>query len=103
MVFLKGTHPTLVHSVNLVDILGSTTVLCCADKDGMLSEVMRVPCSGFKHLQPVYSVEEITLLTGSEKSNLFQEKIITLELSPEYVKGTPTVRFNDPQWNNYLP
>ncbi|KAN0019353.1 hypothetical protein ACTFIU_002561 [Dictyostelium citrinum] len=73
-------HVAFSHSSNLLHSIASTTVICCIDKDGVVSE-------------PVNTVGEVCFL---------KDDPVRLELSSEYSHTQYSISFNDNQWRDHI-
>eukprot|EP01132_Coremiostelium_polycephalum_P003789 gene3789-4714_t len=77
---LSTKHVAFSHSSNLLHSIASTTVLCCIDKDGIVSE-------------PVNTIGEISFL---------KDEPVRLELSSEYSHTQYSITFNDSTWRDNI-
>ncbi|KYR02932.1 putative transmembrane protein [Tieghemostelium lacteum] len=77
---LSSKHVAFSHSSNLLHHVASTTVICCIDKDGIVSE-------------PVNTVNEICFL---------EDEPVCLELSAEYTHTQYSISFNDSSWKDHI-
>ncbi|GAM17379.1 hypothetical protein SAMD00019534_005540 [Acytostelium subglobosum LB1] len=78
---LSSKHVAFSHSSNLLHHIASTTVICCIDKEGIVSE-------------PVSTVGELCYLRGDGP--------VRLELSSEYSHTQYSISFNDQDWQEHL-
>ncbi|KAF2069378.1 hypothetical protein CYY_009303 [Polysphondylium violaceum] len=77
---LSTKHVAFSHSSHLLHSIASTTVICCIDKEGIVSE-------------PVNTIGEISFL---------KDELVRLELSSEYSHTQYSITFSDNQWRDHI-